>query len=281
MTPKILCCDGYNLLYRARSGFTAGDNPVTYNFFRGFRALVEKFKPTRIYFVLEGEPKARLTKFPSYKANREKPTVGTQKYNDYQNYVRQRDFCIDLLSSHFPVSVMRHPDFECDDVIYNLVKDSVSSIDWTIISTDTDFTQLLAENKHVSLYNPVAKTFVPATHYDYVKWKALRGDPSDNIDGVPGVGDKTAYSLVTDSDALEKFLEIDNRREIFDKNVDLISFERWTPEQAMKTWSSNPVKDWNAVKEKFDELLFKSMTNEKAWKKFIETFDEKFISKAG
>lgn len=281
MTPKILCCDGYNLLYRARSGFTAGEHPVTYNFFRGFRALVEKFEPTRIYFVLEGEPKARLQRFPNYKANRERPVVGTKKYEEHQNYVRQRDFCIDLLSAHFPVSVVRHPDFECDDVINNLVKDSVSSIDWTIVSTDSDFTQLLRQHSNVSLYNPVAKVFVPTPDYDYVSWKALRGDPSDNIDNVPGVGDKTAYSLVKDVDELAAFLKVDDRASIFENNVNLISFERWTQEQAILMTSSDPQRNWDAVKAKFEELAFKSITNEKSWKKFVETFDSKFFAQAG
>ena len=56
---KILFLDAYNLIHRARSGFTKGDYPIIYNFFRGVRPLVEKFDPTHVYFVLEGNPKFR------------------------------------------------------------------------------------------------------------------------------------------------------------------------------------------------------------------------------
>ena len=44
---KILLLDAYNLIYRARSGFTRGDFPVVYNFFRSLRPLIEKFDPDR------------------------------------------------------------------------------------------------------------------------------------------------------------------------------------------------------------------------------------------
>ena len=56
---KVLFLDAYNLIYRAKSGFTKGDYYVVYNFFRGLRPLVEKFSPDKVYFVLEGAPQFR------------------------------------------------------------------------------------------------------------------------------------------------------------------------------------------------------------------------------
>ena len=56
---KVVLLDAYNLIYRARSGFTRGDFPVVYNFFRSLRPLIEKFDPDKVYFVLEGDPKFR------------------------------------------------------------------------------------------------------------------------------------------------------------------------------------------------------------------------------
>ena len=53
---KVLLLDGYNLLFRARSGWKQGDNPIVFNFLRSFRMLVGKFNPDRVYFVLEGRP---------------------------------------------------------------------------------------------------------------------------------------------------------------------------------------------------------------------------------
>ena len=68
---KVLFLDAYNLIYRARSGYTKGDYAVIYNFFRGIRPLVEKFAPDKVYFVLEGNPKFRAQlSGGNYKANR-------------------------------------------------------------------------------------------------------------------------------------------------------------------------------------------------------------------
>ena len=56
---KVLFLDAYNLIYRARSGFTKGEYAIIYNFFRHVRPLVEKFNPDKVYFVLEGNPTFR------------------------------------------------------------------------------------------------------------------------------------------------------------------------------------------------------------------------------
>ena len=63
---KVLLLDGYNMLYRARSGnATFGDsaadnNSITYTFFRSLRHIVDTHKPDRVYFVLEGMPKEQI-----------------------------------------------------------------------------------------------------------------------------------------------------------------------------------------------------------------------------
>jgi len=71
---KVLFLDAYNLIHRARSGFTRGEYPVVFNFFRGVRPLVEKFSPDKVYFVLEGNPKFRNDLLDGeYKAGRVNP----------------------------------------------------------------------------------------------------------------------------------------------------------------------------------------------------------------
>ena len=57
---KALILDAYNLIYRAKSGFTKGENAVVFMFFRSLRALIEKFQPDECYFVLEGMPQKKL-----------------------------------------------------------------------------------------------------------------------------------------------------------------------------------------------------------------------------
>ena len=85
---KILIADGYNLLYRSRTGWGQGDNPIVFNFLRSFKALVEKFNPDKTYFVLEGRPKKRKDLLPEYKAQR--------VYSDHDDFYRPawiRCFC--------------------------------------------------------------------------------------------------------------------------------------------------------------------------------------------
>lgn len=278
----ILCIDGFNFLHRARAGFNLGDYPVVFNFFRNFRAQVELHKPSRVYFVLEGHPRQRYELLPEYKANRriEVPTDGTpidpevaKKIADLESFFRQAHLIIDLLSRHFPVSVVRHRDFECDDVIFNLVRRSSSAVPWVVASNDSDFTQLLNEFPNVKLYNPIAKEFVETPPFDYVTWKALRGDGSDNIPGLPGIGDKTAEELINDPERLAALFKDKDLAEQFSRNYLLIRFHTWSDEDAMKMTCSQPTKDWSAVATKFEEWLFKSLLKEGTWQKYQATFE--------
>ena len=99
---KVLFLDAYNLIHRARSGFTSGEYPVIYNFFRSIRPIVEKFSPDKIYFVLEGNPKFRNEISNGlYKSNRVSPG---------DNFHRQKAAIINLVSECLPFIVVRHPD---------------------------------------------------------------------------------------------------------------------------------------------------------------------------
>ena len=161
----ILVLDGYNLFHRARSGFTKGDYPVVFNFFRSLKPLVEKFEPTRVYITLEGEPKRQLAMLPSYKANRivDRTTEeGEKKHLALVEFHRQKDIIIDLLEKHFPLSVLQHPDFEGDDVIYNVVKNASAAVDFVVVSSDSDFTQLLQDFHNVRVFNKITNAYVEA-----------------------------------------------------------------------------------------------------------------------
>ena len=117
------------------------------------------------------------------------------------------------------------------------------------------------------------KTFVEEPPYDYVTWKSLRGDGSDNIPGIPGVGDKTAEDLVTDPDKLSQFFKNESAAAQFLRNHQLIKFPTWTEEDSLAMTSSEPVKDWDAVASKFLEWDFKSLLKEKSWDKYRATFE--------
>ena len=131
---KVVLLDGYNLMYRARySGMNKGEYSTIFNFFRGLRPLIEKFDPDLAYFVLEGAPKKRLAADPDYK--------GQRVYNNDDNFSAQRKTIIKLLQEFFPIQLVKHDDFECDDVIGFLADKHKVNDKVTIISSDTDFIQ--------------------------------------------------------------------------------------------------------------------------------------------
>jgi 5'-3' exonuclease len=276
MSPKVLVIDGYNFIHRARGGFALGDNPIVFNFFRNLRALIEQHCPTRVYFCLEGRPAARYELLSEYKANRKivgdpgDPRVAKQ-IAERLEISRQKDVIVRLLTEHFPMSVMHHPEYECDDVIYNLIRRSTSAVPWTVISNDSDFIQLLNEFENVKLYNPMTKSFVEDPGHDYVTWKALRGDSSDNIPRL--ISDSEATRLVNDVDALKSFFSDETNAKLFSRNYRLIKLPEWTDDDAMKMTCSQPTRDWDAVKDEFNAMKFASITKEGAWTKFTSTFD--------
>lgn len=288
MKPHILVIDGMNSLHRARSGFQGGEFPVVYNFFRQLRALIEMHAPTRVYFVREGRPVKRIAMFKEYKANRA-VEVGTKKHDELQRFFGQCNIVHSMLEQNVPVSVVQHPDFEADDTIYNLIKRSSTAVPWTVCSNDSDFTQLLDEFEHVKLYNPMKKTYVEKPTYDYVQWKALRGDPSDNIPKVVGFSDKVAENVVcmakNQNQSVQQVLLGDARCnvksvvkaseqvEAFERNLELIKFHTWSDQEAEQMVSSSPVKSWDTVGAAFKEMGFQSMLKEGPWERFCATFD--------
>ena len=261
---KVLFLDAYNLIYRARSGFTKGEYAVVYNFFRGLRPLVEKFNPDKVYFVLEGNPKFRAALSEGeYKSNRK--SAG-------DDFHRQKATIINMVSSMMPFSVVKHPDLECDDTIATLVwKHHKEGDNCIIVSSDSDFIQLIGK-MNVQLYNPVKKKFIEAPEYDYVMWKALRGDATDNIPGIPGCGDKTATKLMTGEPAdLANYLNQKDRLAIFEKNVNLIRLVDFSNDMSMLEYTRGQF-DEDLLHDTFEDLGFQSMLKENTWKKFTNTF---------
>lgn len=270
---SILCIDFMNQCHRARTGFQMGPAPVVFNFFRQFKALVDEFKPNRVYVVLEGRPVQRYELLPEYKATR-KVEESDPKYAELQRFFRQKDQIVELLSTRFPVSVVRHPTSECDDTIYNLINRSSTAVPWTVVSNDTDFIQLIQEYSHVKVWNPIKKEYLKAPDdYDYITWKSLRGDGSDNIPGIPGIGDKIAAEIASNPDKLAKFLDDAQNAAQFTRNHNLISFRRWTEDERIEMTSSVSQKNWDDVQAVFNSHGFKSITRDESWTKYVQCFE--------
>ena len=261
---KVLFLDAYNLIYRAKSGFTKGDNYVIFNFLRGLRPLVAKYNPDLVYFVLEGKPKHRNTLSEGdYKSNR-KPQG--------KHFHEQKASIILAVKEYFPFISIRHPDFECDDVIATYVmKHAKNGDSCYVVSSDSDFIQL-HNVCDFTLYNPVKKKEIEKPDYDYVTWKALRGDKTDNILGIPGVGDKTATKLCSNPLLLREVLENKEKRDIFERNVNLIRLVDFSSNLSQGE-SHLGSKDFDKLKDAFEQMTFTSMVKEKTWQKYCDTFN--------
>ncbi|MFM7068519.1 MAG: DNA polymerase I, partial [Actinomycetes bacterium] len=163
--------------------------------------LVRDHRPDQVVVMFDlPEPTFRHQRLDTYKANREKtPDVLVQQ----MGIVRE---VVDTLG----LPVVTRAGFEADDVIATLATQASSEgSDVIIVTGDRDSYQLVADPHVRVLYNKrgvsdyalydeagiVERTGVRPDQY--VWYAALRGDASDNLPGVPGVGEKTAAKLVT------------------------------------------------------------------------------------
>jgi 5'-3' exonuclease len=254
-----LIVDFNNTVHRARAGFQRGENSIVYTFMLMLKKMVSNFRPHRVYIVKEGKARKRREMFEDYKANRE--SAG-------DDFWRQHSKIVELLSKT-PVHIIRHPERECDDTIAHICRELHEDEECTIISSDSDFIQLLsADTQRIKLYNPIKESYVEHTHYDYVSWKSLVGDGSDNIPGFPGIGPKRAEKLLSTPETLEIFLAQQNNREIYERNLKLITFE--TIEGDLE--HTLPATDWVELRESLTNLGFNSIVNDKSWSKFVQAF---------
>ena len=266
---RVVFFDAYNLIHRARHStpqyLRHSPHGITFTFFRSFAALYRRMAPDQAFFVTEGIPRRRLALHPEYKANRVK--------GPDDDFSRQKNEIIDLMKTSFPIAVVRHPDFECDDVIAHLVDQYPTARECIVVSTDTDFLQLANTHSNFTQYDPIRKKYKDLPDFDYVRWKALRGDSSDNIPGFRGIGDKRALKLLQDELALSSFLAQDNNESHFEKNIELIAFHDVSKERDGITFSSDD-SDWAHIKDNFVSKEFTSIVKEKSWNKFINSFGE-------
>ncbi len=214
MPRPLLLIDGNSLTYRAffalPTDLMTASGQVT-NAVTGFCAmlvtLLREHDPggVAVAFDLPGGT-FRHERLPSYKANREK-----QPDILYEQLALVRD-----LVEALGLRVVEAEGFEADDVLATLATTARDAgRDAIIVTGDRDSYQLV-EDPHVrvlynkrgvsdyALYDEAGieeRTGVRPN--DYVHYAALRGDPSDNLPGVPGVGEKTAAKLVNAHDGLD------------------------------------------------------------------------------
>ncbi|GIH13940.1 5'-3' exonuclease [Rugosimonospora africana] len=213
MSRPLLLIDAASLYFRAyfgvpESAARAPDgSPV--NAVRGFldmlATLVRTRRPDRMVCALDESwrPAWRVELIPSYKAHRLSPSGGEEVPD---GLVGQVPVILDVLAA-LGIPAVGVPGYEADDVVGTLASREPGPVE--VASGDRDLFQLVDDEVPVRLLycgRGVAKLEVfddeavrrrygvPAA--GYADFAALRGDPSDGLPGVPGVGEKTAARLI-------------------------------------------------------------------------------------
>ena len=267
MKDSILLIDGLNAIWRASISFNKSSSKdqefvLIYNFFRNLRPIIQLFAPNKIFFVLEGYPKFRHDLYSAYKSNRIIKTASAKP----KEVIKDLNPIISLLQL-LPISIVKADNYEADDVIATLC-DNMKDESLIVMSNDSDYIQLLQKDYDVKIFNPIKKEFMIAPPYPYTVWKALRGDKSDNIQGL--MTDKKAENMCMNPSLLKEFLSIEENRALFSINKTLIEFAD-VPLEELNIIDGN--RNFLKLKKEFNKMRFISITNDKSWETYIKTFD--------
>ena len=210
--PKVVLIDGNSLAYRAFYALpdtmrtTTG---ITTNAVYGFTTMLLKVLQEKPNFVAISFDRPEPTfRHKEYKATREKapPTLHEQI-----PYIKE-------IAQAFDIPIYEAPGYEADDIIGTLAKEAEKEgYEVTILSGDLDPLQLVNEKIKVLttrkgitdtvLYGPKeVEERYGLKPEQLIDFKALKGDPSDNIPGVPKIGEKTAIELLKEFSSLENLL---------------------------------------------------------------------------
>jgi len=239
---RLLLIDGHSMAYRAFYALpvenfkTSAGQPTNaiYGFASMLINLIKEEKPTHIAVAFDVSRKTfRTEKFPDYKANR------ASTPDEFRSQMSHINEMIDSFGiKHFEVE-----GFEADDIIATLAKAAELKGFHTLICTGdrdsfqlvNDKTTVLYPKKGVTEMSRMTPTAVMEkyglTPAQYPDFAALRGDPSDNLPSVPGVGEKTATKWIIDYGSLESLLK--NSKEIAGKvgeslraNIEVVKLNR-------------------------------------------------------
>lgn len=215
---KILLVDGYSILNRAFYGLpdltnTKGEHTNgVLGFINIMFKIMEEEKPTHIAVAFDVHEKTfRHKMYEAYK--------GTRK--GMPEELKSQVPLIKNLLLAMQIPVVECPGYEADDIIGTLSKRAEESgMEVSVLSGDRDLLQLATE--HVLIKIPKTKggqTTVENYHtqevidlygvtpLEFIDMKGLMGDPSDNIPGVPGIGEKTASKIISSYHSIEEAYE--------------------------------------------------------------------------
>ncbi|WHX21625.1 DNA polymerase I [Streptomyces malaysiensis subsp. malaysiensis] len=216
--PRLLLLDGHSLAYRAFFALPAENFSTTTgqttNAIYGFTSMLANTlrdeRPTHLAVAFDVSRKTwRSEQFTEYKANRSKSP------DEFKGQVELIGELLDAMKiTRFAID-----GFEADDVIATLATQAEEQgFEVLIVTGDRDSFQLITE--HVTVLYPTKGVseltrFTPEkvqekyglTPSQYPDFAALRGDPSDNLPGIPGVGEKTAAKWINQFGSFKELVE--------------------------------------------------------------------------
>ena len=217
--PKLFLLDAMALIYRAF--FALNKNPrisskglntsAILGFTNTLYEVLKKEKPAYIGVAFDSmAPTQRHIDFTAYKANREKMP---------DDLAASIPYIMQIIEA-FRIPILIMDGYEADDIIGTLAKQAEKDGFLTYMMTpDKDFGQLVSD--HIFMYKPaksgedaqiwgpkeVCERYGIAKPEQMIDILGLWGDASDNIPGVPGIGEKTAAKLISQYGSIEKLLE--------------------------------------------------------------------------
>ncbi|MBN9158658.1 DNA polymerase I [Microbacterium sp.] len=217
--PTLMVVDGHSLAYRAFfalpvENFTTKDNQHTnaiYGFLSMLVNLIKAERPTHMAIAFDTSRHSfRTDEYPEYKATR------SETPSEFRGQIPLLQDCLAAMS----IPVLTKEGIEADDILATLAaQGSAQGYDVLVVSGDRDTIQLV--NDEVTLLYPNVQGVSQLKRYDpvavqerygvrpeqYPDIAALVGETSDNLPGVPKVGEKTAVKWLTQFGSLDELLE--------------------------------------------------------------------------
>jgi DNA polymerase-1 len=200
---------------------------VIYGFMTHMLHLANRFNSKRFVFAWDSRRSYRKELYPEYKGNRKKELTEEDKIA-FEQFTTLRQDIIPLLG--FKNNFV-YTGYEADDIIAKVVYDNPKE-PMAIITSDNDLFQILLPNNFI--WHPLLKrkgritvdTFIEDKGFAPHDWpyvKALMGDTSDNIDGIPGVGLVTATKIVNRISTPTQDDKVNKYKDIIARNLKLVT----------------------------------------------------------
>jgi DNA polymerase-1 len=252
--PRLVVLDSHGILYRAFFAFANSDHPLmtskgeltfaVHGYAETLIRVLDVLRPTHICAAWDASGKTfRHEASEAYKATRRETP---------EELLRQMGRVREMLDA-FGIPVFEVPGYEADDVAGTIATMAArQGVETYIATLDTDLVQLIGPNIRLFMFRPFQRDVV---EYDEAKaaerwgfspkfmidFKALKGDTSDNVEGIRGIGEKTATDLIRQFGPVESIYEnaelirgavkqkLLNGREIAFRNKELVTIHTDLP----------------------------------------------------